>query len=215
MPRRHPLLPRPGLYAVTDGPRPDLLDAAAAALRGGAVMLQYRDKSGDAQRRRDEASALLALCREGGALLVINDDVELALAVGARAVHLGEDDTGVAQARARLGPDAVIGVSCYDDLARARGLAAAGADYLAFGAFFPSPTKPAARRADLELLRDSASLGLPRVAIGGISADNAAPLVAAGADYLAVISAVFGADDIAAAAARIDALFSPFRNESA
>lgn len=215
MPRHHPLLPRPGLYAVTDGPRPDLLAAAAAALRGGAVMLQYRDKSSDATRRLDEARALLALCRRHAALLVINDDVELALAVGAQAVHLGEDDAGVAQARALLGPEAVIGVSCYDDLARARRLAEAGADYLAFGAFFPSPTKPAARRAGLDLLRDSAGLGLPRVAIGGISADNAAPLVAAGADYLAVISAVFGADDIAAAAARIDALFSPFRNEIA
>lgn len=215
MPRRHPLLPRPGLYAVTDGPRPDLLAAAAAALSGGAVMLQYRDKSRDATRRLDEACALLALCRRHDALLVINDDVELALAVGAQAVHLGEDDVGVAQARALLGPEAVIGVSCYDDLARARRLAAAGADYLAFGAFFPSPTKPAARRASLDLLRDSAGLDLPRVAIGGISADNAAPLVAAGADYLAVISAVFGADDIAAAAARIDALFSPFRNEIA
>lgn len=215
MPRRHPLLPRPGLYAVTDGPRPDLLAAAAAALRGGAVMLQYRDKSSDATRRRDEAHALLALCRRHDALLVINDDVDLALAAGAQAVHLGEDDAGVAQARALLGPEAVIGVSCYDDLARARRLAEAGADYLAFGAFFPSPTKPAARRAGLDLLRDSAGLGLPRVAIGGISADNAAPLVAAGADYLAVISAVFGADDIAAAAARIDALFSPFRNKIA
>lgn len=215
MPRRHPLLPRPGLYAVTDGPRPDLLAAAGAALRGGAVMLQYRDKTTDAQRRQDEARALLALCHRHGALLVINDDVELALAVGAQAVHLGKDDAGVAQARARLGPDAVIGVSCYDDLALAHRLAEAGADYLAFGAFFPSPTKPAARRANLDLLRDSAGLGLPRVAIGGISADNAAPLLAAGADYLAVISAVFGTDDIAAAAARIDALFSPFRNESA
>lgn len=215
MSRRHPLLPRPGLYAITDGPRPDLVDAAASALRGGAVMLQYRDKTGDAARRLAEAQALRRLCQQQGALLLINDDVELALACGARAVHLGEDDGAIAAARARLGADALIGVSCYDDIERARTLTAAGADYLALGAFFPSPTKPNARRASLELLRDSAALGLPRVAIGGIKADNAAPLIDAGADYLAVISEVFGAADIAAAARRFQSLFSSFRNESA
>jgi thiamine-phosphate pyrophosphorylase len=205
--RRHPLLPPDGLYVITDGPRPDLLPAAAAALRSGAVLLQYRDKTADAQRRLAEARALNMLCSDHGALLIINDDIGLAAACGARAVHLGEDDVDIVQARALLGADAVIGVSCYDDLERARQLAAAGADYLAFGAFFPSPTKPQARRAGLDLLRDSAGLGLPRVAIGGIRADNAAPLIAAGANYLAVISDVFSSTDIGAAAQRIARLF--------
>lgn len=212
---RHPLLPAPGLYAITDGPREDLLAAAAAALEGGAVLLQYRDKTVDAQRRLREARALAGLCAEAGVLFIVNDDVELAQACGARAVHLGADDGDIAAARRRLGADAVIGVSCYDDLDRARRLAAAGADYLAFGAFYPSPTKPLAHRADPGLLSASAALGLPRVAIGGIRPDNAAPLIEAGADYLAVISEVFGQTDVSAAARRFAALFPAFRNPSA
>lgn len=212
---RHPLLPPPGLYAITDGPREDLLAAARSALRGGAVLLQYRDKTTDAPRRLQEAHALKRLCAEAGALFVVNDDVDLALACGAHAVHLGADDGDIAAARRRLGTDAVIGVSCYDDLDRARRLAAAGADYLAFGAFYPSSTKPLARRADPELLRASAVLGLPRVAIGGIRPDNAAPLIDAGADYLAVVSEVFGQADVSAAARRFAALFPASRNPSA
>lgn len=212
---RHPLLPVRGLYVITDGPRPDLLDAAAAALRGGAVMLQYRDKTQDAARRFAEARALAQLCAEAGALFVVNDDIALAQAVGARAVHLGADDGEIAAARDALGTDAVIGVSCYDDLERARRLAEAGADYLAFGAFFPSPTKPTARRADPALLSASAALGVPRVAIGGITADNAAPLIEAGADYVAVISDVFGQADVCAAARRFAPLFPAFRKTPA
>jgi thiamine-phosphate pyrophosphorylase len=204
---RHSLLPEAGLYVITDGPRADLLDVAAAALSGGAVMLQYRDKTTDTARRLVEARALLRLCIDANALFVVNDDVALARACGARAVHLGADDGDIATARNELGADAVIGVSCYDDLDRARRLAEAGADYLAFGAFFPSLTKPQARRADPDLLRASATFGLPRVAIGGISADNAAPLVDAGADYLAVISDVFGRPDVYAAARRFANLF--------
>ena len=186
---------RKGLYAITDGPRPDLAAAAEAALRGGAAVLQYRDKSDDAQRRRCEADALLAACRRRGVPLIINDDIELAAATGADGVHLGELDASVAAARARLGPQAIIGVSCYDDLGRARAAAAAGADYLAFGAFFASPTKPRARRATPNLLRAAKPLGLPLVAIGGITPENAATLIAAGADLVAVISGVFGAAD--------------------
>lgn len=212
---RHPLLPAAGLYAITDGPRPDLLSAAAAALRGGAVLLQYRDKTEDVTRRRVEARALAALCDEAGTLFVVNDDVELALACGARAVHLGESDTDVSTARRRLGNDAVIGVSCYDDLDRARRLAAAGADYLAFGAFFPSLTKPQARRASIDLLRAGTELGVPLVAIGGIRPDNAALLIEAGANYLAVISEVFGQPDIRAAARCFASLFPASRNISA
>jgi len=196
-----------GLYAITDGPRDDLVTAARAALEGGATMLQYRDKTRDAERRLREAVELAALCRAFAVPLIINDDAGLARASGAAGVHLGEEDAGVAGARAVLGLDAIIGVSCYDSLQRARDAAAAGANYLAFGAFFPSPTKPAARRATPELLHDARPLGLPLVAIGGITAENGGPLIAAGADYLAVISGVFGASDIRAAAHRYKNLF--------
>ena len=195
----HPLATR-GLYAITDGPRDDLLDAAAQALAGGARLLQYRDKTDDHPRRRAEADALRQLCRRHGAALIVNDDVELARASRADGVHLGKEDDALAAARAVLGRDAIIGISCYDSLERARAAAAAGADYVAFGACFPSPTKPHAPRAPLDLLRQSAALGVPRVAIGGITPDNAPLLVEAGADFLAVISAVFGADDVRAAA---------------
>lgn len=211
---RHPLLPATGLYAITNGPRKDLLDAAAAALRGGATLLQYRDKTADVTRRLAEARALAELCDEADALFVVNDDVALALDCGARAVHLGESDTDFATARRRLGNDAVIGVSCYNDIDRGRRLAAAGADYLAFGAFFPSPTKPQARRADLDLLRAGTELGVPLVAIGGIRPDNAALLIEAGASYLAVVSEVFGQPDICAAARRLASLFPVSRNPS-
>ena len=203
----HPRLTRRGLYAISDGPRPDLFAAVKAALRGGAELLQYRDKSADSARRAFEARALRELCARFEVPLIINDDVELALAVGADGVHLGEDDGDVAAARARLGAGAIIGVSCYDSLARARQMAAAGADYLAFGAFFPSPTKPNARHVTPDLLREAEPLGLPRVAIGGITPDNARPLVEAGADYLAVISGVFGTPDPGAAAEKYKKLF--------
>jgi len=199
-------LPAGGLYAITDGPRPDLLAACAAALRGGATLLQYRDKSRDHARRRSEAEALAALCAPAGVPLIVNDDVELAAAVGA-GVHLGEHDGDVARARARLGARAVIGVSCYDSLERARTLAGEGADYLAFGAFFPSPTKPNARRATPALLQSARTLQRPLVAIGGITPDNAPALIAAGADFVAAISGVFAATDPAAAARRYCELF--------
>jgi thiamine-phosphate pyrophosphorylase len=184
-----------GLYAITDGPRRDLLPVVEAALRGGAAIVQYRDKTSDSARRIAEAAMLLAACRNAGVPLIINDDVELAVATGANGVHLGEHDAALTAARARLGPDAIIGVSCYDSLVRARNAAAAGADYLAFGAFFVSPTKPHARRASVDLLRQARSLGLPLVAIGGITPDNARPLIDAGADFVAAISGVFAAAD--------------------
>jgi len=205
----HPHLTRRGLYAISDGPRPDLFAAIKAVLHGGAALLQYRDKTTDSARRAFEARALRELCARFEVPFIVNDDVELALAVGAGGVHLGEDDGDIAAARARLGAGAIIGASCYDSLARARQLAAAGADYLAFGAFFPSPTKPNARRATLELLREARPLGLPLVAIGGITPDNAPPLIEAGADFLAVVSGVFGAEDVAAAAEKYKKLFWP------
>ena len=205
----HPLLTRNGLYAITDGPRDDLLAACEAAIDGGAVLLQYRDKTDDAARRLAEARALAELCARRRIALIVNDDIDLALASGAMGVHLGEDDGDIARARAKLGPCAIVGVSCYDSLDRARLLAAAGADYLAFGAFHPSPTKPNARTATPALLREAKPLGVPLVAIGGITAANGATLIDAGASYLAVISAVFGTRDVRGAARSFAALFEP------
>ncbi|MGH8190479.1 MAG: thiamine phosphate synthase [Rhodanobacteraceae bacterium] len=200
---------RTGLYAITDGPRDDLTAAARAALGGGAAMLQYRDKTRDRDRRLQEARALAALCDEFSVPLILNDDLDLARASRAAGVHLGEDDATITDARRALGPGAIIGVSCYDSLERARSAAAAGADYLAFGAFFPTSTKSVTRRATTALLREAKDFGLPLVAIGGITPDNGGPLVAAGADYLAAISGVFGAADIQAATRRYAQCFQP------
>ena len=204
--------PLGGLYAVTDAmltPGPQLLAAVAAALRGGAALVQYRDKGGDSGRRQAEAAALLALCRQHGVPLIINDDPELARAVGADGVHLGADDPSLEAARTLLGPAAIVGVSCYDRLETARRAAERGADYLAFGSFFPSPTKPAAVRAEPSLLaRARRELALPIVAIGGIDEKNGGQLVALGADLLAVISALFAATDVEAAARRLSGLFA-------
>lgn len=203
-------LPR-GLYAITDSKllSPErMVEAVALAIQGGAVMIQYRDKGDDAMRRQWEASDLSNLCRPLGVPLIINDDVELAGQVMARGVHLGREDADVASARKALGGHAIIGVSCYNDLERALEAEKAGADYVAFGSFYPSSTKPDALKADVALLRQArARLTIPVVAIGGITADNGAPLVEAGADMLAVVSAVFGQADILGAAERISQLY--------
>jgi len=204
----HSALPRFGLYAITDGPRADLIAAAEAALRGGAAVLQYRDKTIDAARRAVEATALVELCRRRRVPLIINDDIELAAAVGAAGVHLGEGDASLAHARARLGPDAIIGVSCYASIECARAAATSGATYLAFGAFFPSPTKPHAARANIGLLHDARPLGLPLVAIGGIKPDNARALIDAGADFVAVVSGLFAAANPGVAACEYAKCFS-------
>jgi thiamine-phosphate pyrophosphorylase len=190
-----------GLYLVT----PDEADTARLVARvrpllGQAALLQYRNKVAGAALRREQAMALRAPCRAAGVPLVVNDDWRLAANLRADGAHLGEDDGGLREARAALGADAILGASCYDDLARAETAAAAGASYLAFGAFFPSPTKPGAPHATPGLLRESAGLGLQRVAIGGITPDNAGSLVAAGADLVAVVSGVFDAADPVAAA---------------
>lgn len=176
-------------------------------------MLQYRDKTRDADRRLREAKALVGLCRKFMAPLIVNDDVELAQHCGAAGVHLGEDDAGIAEARATLGAKAIIGVSSYDSLQRARDAAQAGADYLAFGAFFPTSTKAITHPATTAVLHDARELGLPLVAIGGITTDNGGSLISAGADFLAVISALFGASDVRATARRFTALFES-RNTS-
>jgi thiamine-phosphate pyrophosphorylase len=196
-----------GVYALADTSLlggAELLTRVAAALRGGAAVVQYRDKSADAARRLDEASALRALCRQHGAAFIVNDDIDLAGRVGADGVHLGQDDAPPALARARLGKTALIGATCYNRLELAQRALAAGADHVAFGRFFPSSTKPGEIYASLDLLRAArATLDCPIVAIGGIRADNAAPLVAAGADALAVGGALFapGVDSEAAARA--------------
>lgn len=186
-----------------------LAATVASALGGGAVLVQYRDKTASRAHRRRQAEAVLALARAAGVPLLVNDDVELARAIGADGVHLGRDDATLAAARARLGPDAIIGVSCYADVDRARRLAQAGADYVAFGSVYPSSTKPDAPRAPLAVFHASAGLGVPRAAIGGITAGNAPLLVAAGADLLAVIGAVFDAADPRAATRAIAAAFGP------
>jgi thiamine-phosphate pyrophosphorylase len=201
-----------GLYVVADTaliPGEQLIEAVALAIQGGAMMVQYRDKSHDAIKRRWEAQDLVNLCRPLGVPLIINDDAHLAAQVRAHGVHLGKDDPHIAEARKLLGPNAIIGVSCYNELQRAIAAEQAGADYVAFGSFFPSPTKPHAVKAEVDLLREAKkSLKVPVVAIGGITADNGAPLVEAGADLLAVISDVFGQSDIRAAAERIARLFA-------
>lgn len=203
-------LPR-GLYAITDSTllSPErMVEAVALAIQGGAVMIQYRDKGDDPMRRQWEASDLSNMCRPLGVPLIINDDVELAAQVMAKGVHLGKHDADIASARARLGPSAIIGVSCYNDLDCAIAAEKAGADYVAFGSFYPSRVKPGAVKADIELLRQAKQqLSIPVVAIGGITADNGAQLVEAGADMLAVITDVFGQADILGAAEKISRLF--------
>lgn len=193
-----------GLYAITDGnpAGPEaLMEQVVAAIEGGAQVVQYRDKSSDAARRCREAQYLADVCRERRVPLVINDDIELALAVGADGVHLGRDDAGLPEARARLPDHALIGCSCYNRFELAAQAVAQGADYVAFGSFFASPTKPHAVPASLELLsRARRELGVPTVAIGGITPENGAALVGAGADMLAVISALFAAPDVTEAA---------------
>lgn len=197
-----------GLYAITR-PSPRLEAEVDAALRGGARLVQYRDKTASPTARAQQARALVALCARHGALLIVNDDPALACAARAAGVHLGRDDVSPAEARALLGASAVIGVSCYNDLARARDAVRAGADYIAFGSFFPSTTKPDAVRAPIALLQEAKrALAAPVVAIGGITPDNGGALVAAGADALAVIEGVFAQSDIVAAARRYAGLFS-------
>ena len=205
-----PRLRLAGLYALTpDRDESDALSAAvAAAIKGGATAIQYRNKSAPHARRHDQAARLRALCAARDAMFIVNDDVELAHAVAADGVHLGRDDSSVGDARAQLGPSAIIGASCYDSLDRAASAVAAGADYIAFGSFHPSATKPDAVRAQPHLLTVARSRWpIPVVAIGGITAANARPLIAAGADTLAVLGGLFDAADVETAARELCACF--------
>lgn len=200
-----------GLYAITpdDEQASRLTAMVEAALLGGVRLVQYRNKSAAPQLKHQQATELLDLCRAHGARLIINDDLPLALALDADGVHLGRDDGDLRAARAALGPDKLLGVSCYADLDRAASAAAAGADYLAFGSMYASATKPEAPPAPLALLGEARRrYGLPIAAIGGIAMENAAQTIAAGADLLAVVSDLFGAADIAARAREYARLFA-------
>lgn len=209
-PRTAPATPLRGLYLLTpdDADTARLLQRVSAVL-GHAALLQYRNKDATPTLAREQVSALLPLCRAAGVPLLVNDDWRLALACGADGAHLGADDGDLREARRALGGRAILGASCYDSLERAATAAAAGASYLAFGAVFPSPTKPHAPRATPALIRAAARFGLPRVAIGGITPDNIPAVVDAGADLAAVISGVFDAPDPPAAARACQRAFEP------
>jgi len=198
-----------GLYAVT----PDTEDQAQLlaqvydALDGGLAALQFRQKRMPPAEVLGCAKGFASLCRSKGVPFILNDYVEIAIAIGADGVHLGRDDGDIPRARSML-KGKLLGVSCYDSLDRARAAVAAGADYIAFGSVFPSPTKPSAVRAPLSLFDEAKSLGVPLVAIGGITLDNAPQLLRAGADALAVVSDLFDAPDIAARARAYGKLFA-------
>ncbi|WP_110685650.1 thiamine phosphate synthase [Salinicola aestuarinus] len=203
-----------GLYAITDSgllsEDSRLLDACGQALEAGIALLQYRDKSDDTARRRRQTEALASLCARHATPLIINDDLALAEWLRARwgegvGLHLGQGDGSLALARARLGDDAIIGATCHGSLALAERAAGEGASYLAFGRFFPSRTKPAAVPASLTILAEAARFGLPRVAIGGIDGETAGQAREAGAELLAVVHALFAADDVHGATRELDA----------
>ena len=200
-----------GLYAITPerGDAEELAARVAECIAGGASLVQYRAKRAGGAAALVQARAIAQACREGGVPLIVNDSVELAAAVQADGVHLGRDDVSVREARIVL-PHALIGLSCYDDPERARAAARDGADYVGIGSMFPSSTKPGAVRAPLEAIERAHRVsGLPVAAIGGITAENAASLVAAGADMIAVIAALFDAQDVRLAAQRLARLYEP------
>jgi thiamine-phosphate pyrophosphorylase len=203
-----------GLYAITpDEPRTDVLvRKVALALQGGASVVQYRNKTASPELQREQGRALAVLCRADGAAFVVNDNLALALELDADGAHLGADDGDLAEAKRRLGPDKLLGASCYDRLELAKAAAQAGVDYLAFGSVFSSVTKPGAVRAPLAIFAEARrSFALPLVAIGGITLQNAPQVFAAGADAVAVISAVFDVGDIAANAAGFTRLYQQQR----
>ena len=199
-----------GIYGITDStltPGETLLPAVEQALKGGVRLLQYRDKNSDPEYRRAQAIALQALCSSYQVPLLINDDIQLCLDVGAAGVHLGQSDTDIEQARKLLGDEAIIGITCHADLGLARRAEQAGASYVAFGRFFPSLTKPEAPPASLDVLvKAKQELTIPVAAIGGIDAQNAEQLLAAGADLLAVINYLFSSPDIAGRAKALASL---------
>jgi thiamine-phosphate pyrophosphorylase len=201
-----------GLYVITPEslsfPPADWMARVEAAVRGGAKVVQFRDKYSRQKYRLEMAMALLEICRAASVPLIINDDVLLAKKIQADGVHLGQDDQSIEQARNSLGEHAIIGVSCYNQLDLAKAAQQAGADYVAFGRFFPSLTKPEAVQAPLSILSEARqSLRIPIVAIGGITADNAPSVIQAGASAIAVIEAVFSKPDAYQAAQEFSTLF--------
>lgn len=205
-------LPLFGLYAITDAqltPEERLAEMAVQAIEGGAVMIQYRNKSADAAQREREAQLLRKVCSAHRIPLIINDHADLAQRVRAQGVHLGEDDVKVKEARALLGEHAIIGVSCYNEFQRALRAQQAGADYVAFGSFHSSTTKSGTVRATVELLHEAKKhLSIPMVAIGGITPENGRPLVQAGVDLIAACHGVFGQPDVRIAAQKYTHLFT-------
>lgn len=200
-----------GLYVIADTGIivKDLVRTVAKAIEGGARVVQYRDKSDNAAGRSSDAISLRDLCRQHGVTFIINDDVELTRQINADGVHLGKEDADIISARQQLGANFIIGVSCYNELERGCNSIAAGANYIAFGSFYSSTVKPDAVRASETLLTQAKQdFTVPVVAIGGITPENGARLVAAGADALAVITGVFQSDDICAAARQYAKLFN-------
>ena len=191
------VLPKGGLYLITpdDSDSGRFLERVLSVLNPEIAVLQYRNKLANADRMHEQAKVLFQHCRHLGIVFIVNDNIGLAHEIGADGVHLGEHDADLKTARHLLGPNSIIGVSCYNSLTLAEKVASEGANYIAFGAVYASATKPQARNAGLELFSQAASLNLPMVAIGGITLDNAAQTLAAGADFIAVIGAVFDADD--------------------
>jgi thiamine-phosphate pyrophosphorylase len=196
-----------GLYIITDpalSTPETLIENVTSALKGGAKIVQFRDKTSTYAIQFQLAQQLKTLCESYQAWLIINDDIQLAKDVQAHGVHIGKNDADIQSARLLLGADAIIGVTCYNDLQRAQQMQDLGADYVAFGRFFPSETKPLAPQANLQtLIQAKQALSIPVVAIGGINQHNAAQLIATGVDYLAVIHGVFGQPDIQQAAQAI------------
>lgn len=206
-----------GLYAIIDTALIEQapLDAAEQVIQGGARVLQYRDKKGSGSVRLQQAQELQQLCQHHGVPLLINDDVELARAVNAAGVHLGRSDAGLLAARTLLGPSKIIGISCYNELQRAQDMAQQGADYIAFGSFYASHTKPGAVHAPLSLLTEAKkTISVPLVAIGGITPEHTAELIEAGADAVAVINDIFASNDYYKAARQYAMLFECNHDES-
>ena len=202
-----------GLYVITDTkliPRDRFVDTVEAAVRGGATMVQLREKETPREEVIRLGRELLAVTRRYGALLIVNDHPAIAREIGADGAHVGREDPPVAEARAMLGPEAILGASCYGAVARAVAAEQAGADYVAFGTPFPSPTKPKRTDISLGIFREvKRQVKVPVFAIGGITVDNARQVIDAGADGIAVVSGVFAAPDVEAAARALAQLFSP------
>jgi len=199
-----------GLYAITPDEQDtdSLLAKVELALQGGVGVLQYRNKLADHKLKTQQARALLPLCRQYNVPLIINDSIKLCLTLDADGVHLGADDGNLAEARVRLGANKILGASCYNRFDLALSAEQAGADYVAFGACFVSSTKPHAPVAGLDLFSQAREqLKIPSVAIGGITLENANRVIQAGASAVAVINAIFGADDVKSTSQQFTKLF--------